>query len=372
MKFKCEKAELQNACSTASRATAAKSPITALEGLKLKLTGSRLEVTGYDLRKGIKTEIETEADEGGEIVVNSKLFCEMLRRLPDGKISIASDSNLNIHVKCGRSQFNINGIDSSDFPELPNVEQINHIIVPQNILKNMIGQTIFAVADNDNRPIYTGTLFEIEGSSLTLVSVDGFRLAKRTEMIMNGSVENCSFVVPGYSLADVERICQDDEEKTVSISIGQKHISFDFGNAAVITRRLEGDFLNYKKSIPESFRYTVTVDRADMISTIDRVSLIISEKNTNPIRMTFGDGKITCLSITPIGKAEDICSCSGNGEDMEIGFNDRYFMDALKAANVSELKLCLNTSSSPCVIEAADNSRKFTYMVLPVRLRAGD
>ncbi|MBO5279296.1 MAG: hypothetical protein J6B06_07385 [Lachnospiraceae bacterium] len=161
------------------------------------------------------------------------------------------------------------------------------------------------------------------------------------------------------------------EDENVSISVGAKHISFTIGNTVVISRRLEGEFLNYRKSIPENFRYTLTVERSDILSTIDRVSLIVSEKNSSPVRVTFNDGNIDCICVTPIGKAEDICICEGSGEGLEIGFNDRYLSDALKAAASEKLNICINTASSPCIISAADGSDKFTYMILPVRLRAG-
>ena len=244
--------------------------------------------------------------------------------------------------------------------------------LPQKILKSMINQTIFAVSTSDVRPIYTGTLFEIEGKDLTLVSVDGYRLAKRSEKIEGMEMESCSFVVPGSALSDIERICADDEDN-VSIAVGAKHISFSIGETVVVTRRLEGEFLNYRKSIPDKFRFTLQVDRSEFMSTIDRVALIVSEKNSSPVRLSFNDGTIDCLCVTPIGKAEDVCTCEGSGEGLEIGFNDRYLMDALKAAaGTDKLNICLNTASSPCIIEAADGSGAFTYMILPVRLREGD
>ena len=370
MKFTCEKYLLQSACSVASRATASKSTIPALEGLLLE-ADLALTVTGYDLRKGIYTRIEADIAEKGSVVVGARFLGEMLRRLPDGIVSITTDDNLNVTVKCGRSEFNFVGINPADFPEMPHVEGVNNITVPQSILRSMINQTIFAVATNDARPIYTGTLFEIRDDVLTLVSVDGYRLAKRSEKIEKGHMEDCSFVVPGSALSDIERICA-DEEGEVSVAVGSKHILFTIGDTVVISRRLEGEFLNYRKSIPEAFRFVVKVEKSEFMSAIDRVALIISEKNSSPVRLTFTDDAIHCLCTTPIGKAEDICSCEGSGDGLEIGFNDRYLMDALKAAAGDKLDLCLNSASSPCIVRAADGSDKFTYMILPVRLRAGD
>ena len=368
MKFSCEKYLLQSACGTASRAAASKSPIPALEGLLLQ-AADRLTVTGYDLKKGIYTQLEADVKEQGSVVVGARLFGEMIRRLPDGIVTISTDVNNNVNVKCGKSEFNFMGISPEDYPEMPVVDGVNNIALPQKILGSMINQTIFAVADNDMRPIYTGTLFDIEGEELTMVAVDGYRLAKRSEKLETAKMENCSFVVPGSALADIERICGDSEE-LVKISVGAKHISFSIGETVVISRRLEGEFLNYKKSIPDSFKYTIKVDRGEFMSAIDRVSLIVSERNTSPVRMNFNDGSIDCLCVTPIGRAEDVCTCEGSGEGLQIGFNDRYLKDALKAAGTEELNVCLNSASSPCVITAADGSENFTYMILPVRLHA--
>ncbi len=370
MKFTCEKYLLQAACATASRAAASKSPIPALEGLLLQAAGS-LKITGYNLKEGIYTSIEADVVEGGSVVVNARMFGEMMRKLPDGIVTVSCDDNLKVNVKCGRSVYDISGIGAEDFPEMPDVNGLSRVEIPQKTLRSMIDQTIFAVATSEVRPIYTGTLFELNDGELTLVSVDGYRLAKRSEKLENCGGENGSFVVPGTALADIERIC-DDTDEPVGISVGAKHISFSIGDTVVISRRLEGDFLNYRKSIPENFRYRVCVEREEIMSVIDRVSLIITEKNSNPIRMFFNDGAIDCFCTTPVSKANDSCSCEGSGEGLEIGFNDRYLMDALKAAGTEKLQLCLNTASSPCVIRSAEESDAFTYMILPVRLRAGD
>ena len=369
MKFSCEKYLLQAACSIASRAAASKSPIPALEGLQISCE-DKLTIKGYDLKKAIVTSLEADIVQRGTVVVGARLFGEMIRRLPDGIVTVSSDEKDNISVKCGKSQFNILGISAEDYPELPRFDAVNSMRLPQHVLKDMINKTIFAVSTDEVRPIYTGTLFEVEEQRLTLVSVDGYRLARRTEKLENSRLESCTFVVPGSALSDVEKICTDEEEGWVAISVGQKHISFEIGDTVVITRRLEGEFLNYRRSIPDSFKYEIKVDRNEFMASIDRVSLIVSEKNSSPVRMTINDGTIDCLCVTPIGRAEDVCTCEGNGEGLLIGFNDRYMKDALKAAGTDELRLCVNTASSPCIIKAADGSESFTYMVLPVRLHA--
>ena len=372
MKFSCEKHLLQDAGVIASRATASKSTIPALEGLLIDANPSgSIKLTGYNLKKGIYTNMEAEVAEAGSVVVSARFFVDMLRRMPDGVVTITCDEDLNVNAKCGQSVINFKGISPEDYPEMPVIDEVNNIALPQNILKSMINQTIFAVSDNEMRQIYTGTLFEIEGENLTLVSCDGYRLAKRSEQLQDAKMESCSFVVPGSALSDIERIC-DDSQDEVRISLGERHISFSIGDTVVISRRLEGEFLNYRRSIPENFKYTLEVDRAEFMSTVDGVAFIVKEKNSSPVRMTFDDGVINCLCVTPTERAENICTCEGNGEGLEIGFNDRYLTDAMKAAGKDKLHLCLNTASSPCVIKAADGTENFTYMILPVRLRAGE
>lgn len=367
MKFTCEKNELYEACLIASRAVPSKSPMPSLEGLKLEIS-EKLTITGYDLKKAIYTTVEIFNAEEGSMLVNARFFSEMLRRMPDGKISVSCNEKNNINVKCGKSEYNFSGLNIDEYPEMPVFDELKSLEIPQDVLKNMIQKTLFAVSKEEIRPIYTGSLFEIINEELTLVSVDGYRLARRIEKIKSSKLEDCSFVVPGFTLSDVEKICSDTED-TLSILIGEKHISFKIGETVIISRRLEGEFLNHRKSVPENFRHILKVNRQEFVSVIERVALMLSDSNTNPIRITFDDGNINCYSSSVKGKAEDTCVCEGTGDGLEIGFNDRYLLEALKAAETDEIAVCINTASSPCIIKASDESDNFTYMILPVRIR---
>ena len=358
---------LQQAAASAARAAAPKSPIAALEGLLLE-AGADLRITGYDLKKAIYTNMEADIPEPGSVLVGARLFCEMLRRMPDGIVTVEAE-NGTVTVRCGRSAFNLVGMSAEDYPDLPSVEAENGVSLPQDLLKKMINECSFAVSTNESRPVYMGTLFEIAHNELTMVSVDGYRLALRREPV-EGYGDDCSFIVPGTALSDLERLCGDSDER-VKMSVGSKHISFTVGSAVILSRRLEGDFLNYKKAIPESFRITVKTARTDLLDVVERVSLIVDSKNNAPLRLTFRKDAIDFVCTTPLGKAADSCPCEGDGGDLEIGFNDHYLSDALKAAPADELNVCLNTGSSPCIFVPADGSDNFVYMVLPVRLRAG-
>ena len=370
MRFSCEKSVLQEACSIVTRAVPSKSPMPSLEGILISAGTEKIRLTGYDLKKAIYTDIDAQIQEPGSAIINARFLNEMIRRMPDGIISIECDAQNKIRTVCGKSEYNFIGLEVEEYPEMPTFSKLSSVQIPQKILRSMINQTIFAVSKDEVRPIYTGTLFEIIDGTLTLVSVDGYRLARRCEKLENYSIENCTFVVPGFTLSDVEKICEDTED-AVFISLGDKHISFTIDNTVIISRRLEGDFLSHRKSVPENFKFSVELNRQEIISVVDRVSLMLSEKNSNPVHMIFNDGTIDCFCSTPLGKAEDICICEGSGEGLEIGLNDRYLIEALKAADTEKIHVCFNTSSSPCVIKPDDESDTFTYMVLPIRIHSG-
>lgn len=370
MKFSCEKHLLLSAVVTASRAAAAKSPIPALEGLLIE-AGNKVRVTGYDLKRGIYTAFAADVSESGSIVLNAKLFGEIVRALPDGIVNISTDTGYMTRIQCGSADFSIMGFDSDDYPELPDTDGRNVIEVEQGLLRDMISRTIFAISDNEARPVYTGALFEVENGALTVVALDGYRLALRRGEVVQSDLNSVSFIVPGTALGDVEKICTDEKENA-KITVGSKHISFTIGDTVVITRRLEGEFLNYRRSIPTEFQHKMKVSRTDLLRTVDRVSPIIDAKTKNPVRCTFGDGMLKIVCVTNLGKAEDICPMEGSGGGLEIGFNNRYLLDALRASPAEELLVCVNTGSSPCVIMPADGNDSFVFMILPVRLRAGD
>lgn len=370
MKFSCEKALLQNAITVAIRATAAKSPIPALEGLLLEAT-SALQISGYDLKTGIRAHVPAEVAKAGSVVLNARLFAEIVRRLPDDFVTVTVDENCSALITCGMSEFHIVGSSAEDYPELPQVDRENSITLPQGTLKSMIAQTIFAVSDNEVRPVHTGSLFDIENKVLTMVSVDGYRLALRREKLEETELENGSFIVPGAALSEVEKICEDSEEPVV-ITVGGKHIMFSIGDTVVISRRLEGDFLNYKQAIPKESKYVIRADRRSLIASVERVSLLINDRLKSPIRCLFGDGQVNFLTTTALGRASDFCKTEGNGEGLEIGFNNKYLLDALKAAGVDALSLQMNNGISPCVLVPADGGDSFAYMILPVRLRANE
>ena len=370
MKFSCEKALLQAAISTTSRAVSPKSSIPALEGILLE-AGSDLRLTGYNLETGIRTIVPADIREEGTLVLGARLFGEIVRKLPDDIVTFQSE-NYMVNIKCGMSEFNILGTDPEEFPELPTVEYQNSLILPQSRLKAMISQTLFAVSDNESRPIHTGSLFEVDSNGLTIVSVDGYRLALRHEALdKKEGAETFSFVVPGAALSEVEKICSDVDEPA-SVTQGARHVMFKVGDTMLVSRRLEGEFLAYRQAIPRNNTIHVEGDTRALLSSIDRVSLIISDKLKSPLRCVFDSNLLKISTKTAIGDAYDECPLSGDGGGLEIGFNNKYLMDALKAAPADKVRLELTTGVSPCVILPTEGEENFLYMVLPVRLKAGE
>ena len=370
MKFSCEKALLQAAISTTSRAVSPKSSIPALEGILLE-AGNDLRLTGYNLETGIRTIVPADIREEGTLVLGARLFGEIVRKLPDDIVTFQSE-NYMVNIKCGMSEFNILGTDPEEFPELPTVEYQNSLILPQSRLKAMISQTLFAVSDNESRPIHTGSLFEVDSNGLTIVSVDGYRLALRHEAIdKKEGAETFSFVVRGAALSEVEKICSDVDEPA-SVTQGARHVMFKVGDTMLVSRRLEGEFLAYRQAIPRNNTIHVEGETRALLSSIDRVSLIISDKLKSPLRCVFDSNLLKISTKTAIGDAYDECPLSGDGGGLEIGFNNKYLMDALKAAPADKVRLELTTGVSPCVILPTEGEENFLYMVLPVRLKAGE
>ena len=370
MKFSCEKVLLQNAIAVTSRAVAQKSSIPALEGLLLRADGE-LTVSGYNMQTGIRTKVAADITGSGEIVLNARLFGDIIRRMPDDVVSFVADDRMTVHLSCGDANFDIIGLSAKDYPELPEVEDEYSVTMQQKTLRAMIEEVSFAVSTNESRPVHTGALFEVAEAGLTMVAVDGFRLAVRREPLEKMEGGAFSFVAPGSALNEVKSICSDVEDFAVA-TLGKRHILFSIGDTELICRRLEGDFLDYKNAIPRKNPISVIANTKDLISSIDRVSVVISDKLKSPVRCLFDHDKVMLSAKTGNGEAKDICRLSGDGNGLEIGFNNRYLMEALRYAPADAVKIELNTGVSPAIIVPTEGEENFLYMVLPVRLKSAE
>ena len=365
MNIHCNRQALLDAVSNVQRAVSGKSTLPALEGILLKAMGSSLFLAGYDLDLGITTTIEAEVREPGEIVLTAKLFGDIARRLPEETVSLVTDEKLNTTIRSGLTEFTIIGISAIEYPEIPSVSDGVGFTVPQNILKSMIRQTLFAVAQTDNRPVHTGTQFEVQEEELRLVSVDGSRLAMRCEPMK--SKEAMTFVVPGKTLSEVLKLLS-DEETPMSMAVGRRHIVLEIDGYAVISRLLDGEFLPYRKAIPQNITTTVRVKTRDLMDAVERASLVINDRIKSPLVCEFKDGKIKISCTTPLGSASDVIHADIEGNEEEMGFNSRFLIEALKNTETDEVRIELGGPLSPMKMLPA-TGESFLFLVLPVRLK---
>lgn len=368
MKFTCEKNLLVSAISTAARTVAQKSTIPCLEGILLR-AGLSVQLTGYNLETGITVHVDAQVQEAGACVMPARLFFDIVRKMSDDEVIISVDNDLNVTICSGASSFRINAMDAEDYPELPDVNSERAIAMPRSALREMIGGTIFSVSENMARPIHTGCLMEVNNDSITMVAVDSFRLARRTYYSETPIGRELKFVVPATGLKEVEKIL-DDSEDVAKFTLGEKHILFEIGDATLVCRILEGEFIDWRRVVPTGSETILTANVGELTSSIERVSLIVSEKQKSPVRCTFGENTADFRTANAIGTAHDTCSVAGNGGELEIGFNCRYLLDALRAVPTEEVTLELQNGLSPLVLTPCNKEKQaFAYMILPVRLR---
>ena len=366
MKFSCNKQLLVEAVTNIQRAVSTKSSIPALEGIFIQAKESSIELCGYDLELGMTTLLEGQTEEPGKIVLSAKLFGDIVRRLPADTVTISVDGKNMTTIISGSSEFSIAGIPAEEYPDLPSIHGDNTVEIPQALLKSMIRQTIFAVAETDAKPIHTGTLFEFKNNLLKLISVDGYRLAIREEKISNDP--DISFVVPGKTLSEVLRLLKDDE-KNLSLQIGSRHILFTIDRYTLISRLLEGEFFDYRSALPKSHTTEIVVKTRAFVDSVERVSLLITDRMKSPIRCIFEDHEIKMSCSTPMGRANDQVEAEIQGTNVEMGFNNRYLLDALRNTETDEVKVQLNGALSPMVIVPKEGN-DFLFLVLPVRLKS--
>ena len=369
MKFTCEKNQLVSAISVASRTVAQKSAISGLEGILVR-AGVKVMLTGYNLETGITVSVDADIQETGACVMPARLFFDIVRKLPDDTVSIQVDESFKVSIKGGISSFTITALSADDYPELPDVDSEKGIRVPQNELKAMISGTIFAVSENQARPIHTGVLFEVDNDSITSVAVDGYRLALRRYLPEESLERTLKFVAPAAALKEVEKILGDTDDPATFYP-GSKHILFTIGDATLVCRILEGEFLDWRRVLPQNNPVKLVGNVSRLTDSIERVGLVISEKLKSPVRCKFGDNAAELRTVSTIGEAYDVCPSAGDGKDLEIGFNCKYLLDALRAVPDSECTLEMINGLSPIVLNPTEGNR-YSYMVLPVRLKAGE
>ena len=370
MKIVCYKDKLLKAINSVVKGVASKTTMPILEGILIQTNDNEIKLTTYDLEIGIEYIMECEVKEQGNTVVNAIMFSEIIRKLPDTEIHISLNEKKLLEIECEGSLYKLATMNPEEFPELPKIEIENSIEVEQNVLKNMIRKTIFAVSTEESRPIFTGCLFEIENNKLSLVAVDGFRLALRS-IFLNNQTNDFSAVIPGKTLNEVNKIISDSFEK-IKIGISKNQALFEMDNCKIVTRILEGEFLNYKKVIPENWETRIKVNKNNIQDSFERISLISSssleKEKKYPVKVNVDIGKVKISCTNQTGEAKEELFISTEGKNLEAGFNPKYFLDSLKAIDDEEVFIEFGTNISPCLIKSIEN-KDYIYMILPIRLK---
>lgn len=364
MKIICDKYLLSEAVAGVSKAVTSRSSIPILEGILLKAEGGKLTLTGYDLEMGIITVTECRVEEEGEIVLSAKLLGDMVRRLDTEEIEIESQENLSTTIRGGITEFSVMGMNAMDYPEMPAPGADHAVEIKGGVLKEMIDTTLYAVSQDDKKPAHTGELFSLEHDKLTIVALDGYRLAICERPVE--SSREIRIVIPQKTMSEVSRLIE-DEEANVEISANRRYVVFSTERYTIMSRLIEGEFLDYKNVLPKEYKTRVTVPVKEFISSIERASLIITERLKNPLRITFSN-KVTVRCQTALGKVVDELEANIEGDPIEIGFNNRYLIDALRNSGCEEIVMEMTGPLSPVKV-LPPQGNDFLFLVLPVRFK---
>ena len=371
MKLICEKDNILKALNSVTKAVATKTTMPILEGILIQTNDNEVKFTTYDLEIGIEYVTNCEVKEQGATVVNAIMFSEIIRRLPDAEIKITLDEKNLLVIECEGSLYKLATMNPEEFPELPQISIENSIEMEQNSLKDMIRKTIFAVSTEENRPIFTGCLFEIKNNKLNVVAVDGFRLAWKSKFLQN-KINDFSAVIPGRTLNEINKIILDSYD-TIKIGVAKNQALFEMENCKIVTRLLDGEFLNYSSVIPENWETRIRVDRSSLQNCFERISLIssssIEKEKKYPVKVNVDIGKVTISCTNQTGDAKEEMYVTTEGKNLEAGFNPKYFLDALRAIDDQEVFVDFGTSISPCIIRPVEEGGDYIYMVLPIRMK---
>ena len=371
MKIVCEKDTILKAINSVTKAVASKTTMPILEGILIQTNDKEVKFTTYDLEIGIEYIMNCSVEEQGATVVNAIMFSEIIRKLPDSEIKITINENNLLVIECEGSLYKLATMNPDEFPELPKIDIENSVEIEQNSLKDMVRKTIFAVSTEENRPIFTGCLFEIKNNKLNVVAVDGFRLAWKSKFLQKAA-NDFSAVIPGRTLNEINKILNDSFD-TIKIGVSKNQALFELENCKIVTRLLDGEFLNYASVIPESWETRIRVDKNSIQNCFERVSLIsassIEKEKKYPVKVNVEIGKVTISCTNQTGDAKEEIFVETEGKNLEAGFNPKYFLDALRNIDDEEIFVDFGTSISPCIIRPVDEEGDYTYMILPIKLK---
>lgn len=363
MKLVCSKLNLLNGVNIVSKAVPSKTTMSILQCIMIDATNNKIKLIANDMELGIETLIEGDIVEKGQIALDAKIFLEIVRKLPDNDVTILTDNSLKTVISCEKAKFTIIGKSGEDFSYLPSIERIDSVIMSQFTLKEVIRQTIFSISDNDNNKLMTGELFEINGDTLKVVSLDGHRISIR-KIDLKNIYPSRKVVVPGKTLNEISKILPGDADEDVSIFFTGKHVVFEFDKTTVVSRLIEGEYFRIDQMLSSDYETKVTVNKRELLECIDRATLLIKEGDKKPIIINIMDDVMELKINSTIGSMNEDINISKQGKDLMIGFNPKFMIDALKVIDDEEIDIYLVNPKAPCFIR--NIQEKYIYLILPV------
>lgn len=367
MKLICSKSNLLHGVNIVSKAVPTRTTMAILECILIDASANEIKLTANDMELGIETKIEGEIAERGVIALDAKIFSEIVRKLPDSDVVIETDASFKTTITCEKAKFNIVGKSGDDFSYIPYIERNEAITLSQFTLKEVIRQTIFSIADNDNNKLMTGELFEIEENHLKVVSLDGHRISIRNIELKN-NYEHKNVVVPGKTLQEVSKILPGSAEEDVNMFLTDNHIVFEFDDTTVVSRLIEGEYFKIEQMLSSDYETKVKINKRELLDCIDRATLLVKEGDKKPIIMNVTDGNMELKINSFIGSMNEDIDIVKDGKDILIGFNPKFFIDALRVIDEEEVSLYMVNPKAPCFIK--DDEGKFIYLILPVNFNA--
>ncbi len=367
MKLICSKANLLKGVNIVSKAVPTRTTMAILECILIDASTDEIKLTANDMELGIETKIEGEIAEHGIIALDAKIFSEIVRKLPDNEVTIETDSSFKTLITCEKAKFNIIGKSGEDFSYLPYVERTDSITMSQFTLKEVIRQTIFSIADNDNNKLMTGELFEISENQLKVVSLDGHRISIRN-INLKDNYKYKKVVVPGKTLNEISKILPGSADEEVVLYITENHIIFEFDQTTVVSRLIEGDYFKIEQMLSSDYETKVRINKKELLDCIDRATLLIKEGEKKPIIMNVADGHMELKINSFIGSMNEDIDIDKEGKDILIGFNPKFFIDALRVIDEEEVTLYMVNPKAPCFIK--DDEESYIYLILPVNFNA--
>ena len=367
MKLICSKSNLLHGVNIVSKAVPTRTTMAILECILIDASANEIKLTANDMELGIETKIEGEIAERGVIALDAKIFSEIVRKLPDSDVVIETDASFKTTITCEKAKFNIVGKSGDDFSYIPYIERNEAITLSQFTLKEVIRQTIFSIADNDNNKLMTGELFEIEENHLKVVSLDGHRISIRNIELKN-NYEHKKVVVPGKTLQEVSKILPGSAEEDVNMFLTDNHIVFEFDDTTVVSRLIEGEYFKIEQMLSSDYETKVKINKRELLDCIDRATLLVKEGDKKPIIMNVTDGNMELKINSFIGSMNEDIDIVKEGKDILIGFNPKFFIDALRVIDEEEVSLYMVNPKAPCFIK--DDEGTFIYLILPVNFNA--